>query len=69
MNATRKMNNESIAPVLIPVKVRKTGEQVMVDDLPSRLGLLVTYNPWHYYQEHDVWYHDDELEFLGQRNQ
>lgn len=69
MNATRKMNNESIAPVLISVKVRKTGEQVMVDDLPNRLGLLVTYNPWHYDQAHDVWYHDDELEFLGQRNQ
>ena len=69
MNATKRMLNDCTTRNLIPAKVRMTGEQVMVDDQPCRLGLLVTYNPWHYCDEHDAWYYDDELEFLGQRNQ
>ena len=49
--------------------VRSSGQPVLVDDIPCRIGLLVTYNPWHYDQEHDAWYHDDDLFFLGRRLQ
>ena len=49
--------------------VRSSGQPVMVDDSPCRIGLLITYNPWHYDQENDAWYHDDDLFFLGRRLQ
>ena len=49
-----------------------TDKMKVLDELaasPCRIGLLITYNPWHYDQENDAWYHDDDLFFLGRRLQ
>ena len=59
----------SLSLSLVPARVRRSGEHVAVDDTHCRLGLLVTYNPWHLDPVSGISYHDDELEFLGPRNQ
>ncbi len=54
---------------LLKARLVDSAEEVLVDDIPCRLGLLVTYNPLHYDQANDRFWHDDELEFLDPRNQ
>ena len=54
---------------LVAATVRADGRRVAVDDIPCRLGLLVTYNPWHLDPSDGTMYHDDELDFTGPRNQ
>jgi hypothetical protein len=67
--SVRTAANGGIDKQLIAARVKKTGQQVMVDDRHGQIGLLVFYNPWHYDEAGDRWYHDEELDFIDQRLQ
>lgn len=53
---------------LVPARVISTDQRVLVDDLPLWFGFVKCYNMWHSDIDGNVW-HDDELEFIGQRYQ
>lgn len=67
------MNEErrkcSHIPPLVKAVILAIGEEVMVDDVPIQIGLMKAYNAWHFDKKNDRFWHDDELKFLGDRNQ
>ena len=67
MNTARE--NRSHIPPLVKAVIIATGEEVMVDDVPIQIGLIKAYNAWHFDKKNDRFWHDDELKFLGDRNQ
>ena len=69
METSMSNRNTHATLPLLKARLVDSGEEVLVDDVPCCLGLLVTYNPWHYDQANDRFWHDDELEFLDSRNQ